>query len=127
MRPRPTSQTGRAAGRAGGKPGFQAHETELIADLSAPLATAIRERSRAPALRSAGLRGPGLLLCTAAGVATAEIAARLHLSRHTVHDYIKTVFEKVGVSSRGELVATLFADHYAPAHLEPSQFEHVQS
>jgi DNA-binding CsgD family transcriptional regulator len=51
----------------------------------------------------------------ARGVATAEIAATLHLSVHTVRDHVKAVFEKVGVSSRGELVAKLFAEHYAPA------------
>jgi DNA-binding CsgD family transcriptional regulator len=34
-----------------------------------------------------------------------------------VRDYVKTVFEKLGVSSRGELVARLFAEHYAdPLH-----------
>ncbi len=34
-----------------------------------------------------------------------------------MRDYIKAVFDKVGVSSRGELVAKLFAEHYAdPFH-----------
>jgi DNA-binding CsgD family transcriptional regulator len=49
----------------------------------------------------------------ARGYGTAEIAERLFLSQHTVRDYVKRVFEKVGVSSRGELVARLFAEHYA--------------
>lgn len=49
----------------------------------------------------------------ARGASTAEIAAELFLSGHTVRDYVKTVFEKLGVSSRGELVARLFAEHYA--------------
>jgi DNA-binding CsgD family transcriptional regulator len=48
----------------------------------------------------------------ARGASTAEIAAQLFLSNHTVRDYVKTVFEKLGVSSRGELVARLFAEHY---------------
>ncbi|NNF54212.1 MAG: helix-turn-helix transcriptional regulator [Acidimicrobiales bacterium] len=53
----------------------------------------------------------------AQGGSTTEIAAKLFLSPHTVRDHIKTVFEKVGVSSRGELVAKLFGEHYAdPLH-----------
>lgn len=47
------------------------------------------------------------------GASTNEIAAELYLSPHTVRDYVKTVFEKVGVKSRGELVARLFGEHYA--------------
>jgi len=50
----------------------------------------------------------------ARGLGTGQIAERLHLSTHTVRDYVKATFDKVGVSSRGELVAKLFAEHYAP-------------
>ncbi len=51
----------------------------------------------------------------ARGLGTAEIAQDLYLSAHTVRDHIKSIFAKLGVGSRGELVAKLFADHYAPA------------
>jgi DNA-binding CsgD family transcriptional regulator len=40
-----------------------------------------------------------------AGVATDQLAARLHISRHTVRDHVKAVFAKVGVASRPELTA----------------------
>ncbi|WP_043429285.1 helix-turn-helix transcriptional regulator [Arthrobacter sp. FB24] len=42
-----------------------------------------------------------------AGSATTEIAEHLYISPHTVHDHLKSLFEKVGVGSRGELVARL--------------------
>jgi DNA-binding CsgD family transcriptional regulator len=54
----------------------------------------------------------------ARGLGTAEIADHLVLSQHTVRDHVKAVFEKVGVSSRGELVAKVFADHYSPVLTE---------
>lgn len=43
------------------------------------------------------------------GSTTAEMASRLIISPHTVHDHLKSLFEKVGVGSRGELVAKLLA------------------
>jgi DNA-binding CsgD family transcriptional regulator len=52
----------------------------------------------------------------ARGAGTAEIAEELFLSTHTIRDHVKTIFQKVGVTSRGELVARLFAEHYGPEH-----------
>jgi DNA-binding CsgD family transcriptional regulator len=54
----------------------------------------------------------------AAGLATRDIAARLHLSPHTVRDHIKAIFDKVGVTTRGELVAKLFVEYTEPLAAE---------
>jgi len=45
------------------------------------------------------------------GRSTRQIATALFISPHTVHDHVKAVFGKVGVRSRAELLATLFAPH----------------
>jgi DNA-binding NarL/FixJ family response regulator len=50
----------------------------------------------------------------ARGFSTNAIADHLHLSAYTVQDHLKAIFDKTGTSSRGELVAHLFFDHYAP-------------
>lgn len=74
------------------------------ADLAPVIASAYRltERERDVA---------GLVL---RGLLTRDIAARLHLSPHTVQDHLKAVFAKTGVHSRRELAARIFRDHYEP-------------
>ena len=62
----------------------------------------------------------------ARGLSNQEIAAEMFLSSYTVRDHLKAVFAKVGVGSRGELVAKLFADHYGPALHAPSGNVHVE-
>jgi DNA-binding NarL/FixJ family response regulator len=46
------------------------------------------------------------------GLSNREIAARLQLSEHTVKNYVFRIFDKLGISSRVELV------HYALSHKE---------
>jgi DNA-binding NarL/FixJ family response regulator len=50
----------------------------------------------------------------ARGRSTNDIAGQLHLSAYTVQDHLKSIFTKTSASSRGDLVARLFFDHYAP-------------
>lgn len=50
-----------------------------------------------------------LLVCR--GIGTKEIAIELSISVHTVRDHLKSIFDKSGASSRGELVARLFSNH----------------
>jgi DNA-binding NarL/FixJ family response regulator len=48
------------------------------------------------------------------GISTARISWTLFISEHTVQNHLRSVFEKVGVRSRGELVKRLFFDKLYP-------------
>jgi DNA-binding CsgD family transcriptional regulator len=47
-----------------------------------------------------------LVVC---GLSTTRISRTLFISEHTVQNHLRSVFEKVGVRSRGELVKRLFS------------------
>jgi DNA-binding CsgD family transcriptional regulator len=48
------------------------------------------------------------------GHSTKEIALGLGLSPYTVQDHLKSIFDKTGSHSRGELVGQIFLEHYIP-------------
>jgi DNA-binding CsgD family transcriptional regulator len=48
------------------------------------------------------------------GLSTAEVSEELHITPNTVRDHFKSIFDKVGVRSRRELVGQVFAQHYGP-------------
>jgi DNA-binding CsgD family transcriptional regulator len=50
----------------------------------------------------------------ARGLSNPEIAETLVLSPHTVQDHVKSLYEKLGVGSRQELVARVFLEEYLP-------------
>jgi DNA-binding CsgD family transcriptional regulator len=96
--------------------GFALRETGADAGRTALVIEPATATEMAPIIVKAYQLGPReqqVTALVARGLSTVEIAAELCLSTHTVRDYLKQVFEKVDVRTRGELVAKIFAEHYS--------------
>lgn len=62
------------------------------------------------------------LLCQ--GLTDIEIARELYISAHTAHDHVRAVRRKLGVRSRAEVAARIFADHYLDRFLATADVGH---
>lgn len=69
-------------------------------------------------VHGASVREREIATLLARGMSTTEIADALVISPHTVQDHVNSLFEKVGVSSRQELVARVFLEEYLPEALQ---------
>jgi DNA-binding CsgD family transcriptional regulator len=62
------------------------------------------------------------LICR--GHSDAEIASLLHISPHTAHDHVRAVRTKLGVRSRAEVAAKVFAERYFDGFLASAAVSH---
>jgi DNA-binding NarL/FixJ family response regulator len=94
---------------------------------SRELSLAVEALANSPTVRTVNARGLTLLSkreiqvvhCLAEGLNNREIADRLKLSQHTVKNHLFRIFDKLGVSSRIELLSmTLSQPSTAPLALE---------
>jgi two-component system, NarL family, nitrate/nitrite response regulator NarL len=94
---------------------------------SSELTLAVEALAAAPAVHAVNADGMSLLSkrelqvvrCLAEGLTNREIAERLKLSQHTVKNYLFRVFDKLGVSSRVELLFMTLAQSIAKPSAAP--------
>ncbi|MGH2895916.1 MAG: helix-turn-helix transcriptional regulator [Solirubrobacteraceae bacterium] len=112
-----TASPARPSTRARTRPGgwLDIHASRLQSPNGGPPPIAVvLERAQAPSTAPLLLAAHGLTAretevarLVLRGASTTTIANTLHISRHTVQDHLKGVFDKVGVSSRRDLVGHL--------------------
>ena len=67
-----------------------------------------------PKVAGRSTREVDVTLAVLRGLSVKEIAVELQCSPHTATQHLRTIFLKLGVSSRGELAARLLGGSYAP-------------
>lgn len=85
-----------------GEPAWDAFLAELVRFTSAE--SAVPEEAGAARLDELTGREQDVLALLATGMGNADIAGRLDLSPKTVRNYLTRIFDKIGVSSRGEAI-----------------------
>jgi hypothetical protein len=101
--------------RPWGAPPFTTADRELLTAVFAgmvPLLEQVWKEPQTPtesALSSVPLRLRKVLACLIAGDSEKQASAKLRMSPHTVHAYVKALHKHFGVSSRGELMAKAMA------------------
>jgi DNA-binding CsgD family transcriptional regulator len=117
----PESLFGLALYRTGAGPRFSEAERDLVHVFHEQMVRIYRRLSArarsSPAAHVAARLRPGerrVLRPLLEGLSEKEIARRLDLSRHTVHDYVRLIYLEFGVSSRAELLARFIAPETMP-------------
>jgi DNA-binding NarL/FixJ family response regulator len=78
---------------------------EALMQVPAPVLAEVTTLSR---------REEEIVRCVASGLSNGEVAERLSLSRHTVKNYLFRVYEKLGISTRIELVLYVLSRYQDP-------------